>query len=90
MGSEEDGKNHLYERPVLIVKVFNKNICRVIPLTSNEKDDNYHVSVSYLDRKGSVILSQMKTISVKRLSRKMCRLDKKQFAKIMEKLKESF
>lgn len=79
VGSEEDGKNDLYERPVLVIKVFNRHILRAVPLTGRQKDDEYHVGISYNGRSGSVILSQMKTISSKRLSRKLCRLDKKQF-----------
>lgn len=89
IGSEENGKNHLFERPILITKVFNKNICRVIPLTSTVKDDKNHISISYLDRTGSAILSQMKTISTRRLSRKMCRLDKEQFEKIKAVIKNN-
>lgn len=87
IGSEEDGKNDLFERPVVILKVFNKDIVRVAPLTSKEKDDKYHKQISYENRSGSVILSQIKTISTKRLSRKLCRLDKKQFEEIIELFK---
>lgn len=89
VGSEEDGKNQLFERPVLVIKVFNQEMLRVAPLTSKVKDDRNHVGVSYTARTGSVILSQTKTISSRRLSRKLCRLDKKQFAKVAERLKEN-
>lgn len=89
VGSEEDGKNELFERPILVLKVFNQSMLRVAPLTSKAVDDHHHVSVSYNGRGGSVILSQTKTISIKRLSRKLCRLDQVQFAKVLAKLKES-
>lgn len=88
IGTEEDGKNELFERPVIILKVLNKNTLRVAPLTSKEKSDNHHFSIFYLNRAGSVILSQIKTISSKRLSRKLTRLDKKQFEKLINKIKE--
>ncbi len=88
IGSEEDGKNELFERPVLVIKVFNTSILRVIPLTSKQKEDEHHVSVSYNNRIGSAILSQIKTISTKRLSRKLCRLDEVQFKKVIERIKE--
>jgi len=87
VGSEEDGKNELFERPILILTVFNKNMVRVAPLTSKHKEDKHHISITYNDRSGSVILSQMKTISTKRLSRKLCRLDNEQFEKVAEVLK---
>ena len=89
IGSEEDGKNELFERPVLIEKVFSTTMCRVLPLTSKSRNDANHVPITYLEREGSVILSQLKTISTKRLSRKLCRLEKEQFERVMEALKES-
>lgn len=89
IGSEEDGKNELFERPIVVLKVFNRNMLRVAPLTSRCKEDDHHVSINYNNRTGSVILSQVKTISSKRLSRKLCRLDVGQFLKVMEKLKNT-
>jgi len=34
VGTEEDGKNNLFERPVLIFRKFNKEIFWGLPLTS--------------------------------------------------------
>ena len=70
IGTEEDGKNELFERPIIILRVLNKNTLRIAPLTSKEKSDDHHFLISYHNRTGSVILSQIKTISSKRLSRK--------------------
>jgi len=88
VGTEEDGKNELFERPIIILKVFNKNTLKVAPLTSKERSDEHHFPVSYNDRVGSVILSQIKTISAKRLSRKLTRLNKNQFELLIQKIKE--
>ena len=90
IGSEEDGKNELFERPVLIVDVFNQDMLRVLPLTSKDKQDRFHVKIIYNNKFGSVIISQMKTISTRRLSRKLCRLDKIQFDKVKGVIRESF
>ena len=90
VGSEEDGKNELFERPVLIVDVFNRDMLRIVPLTSKNKIDLFHVQITYNDRFGSAIISQMKTISSKRLSRKLCRLDTIQFDEVRRKIKDSF
>jgi len=87
VGSEEDGKNEVFERPVLVLKVFNKDIVRVAPLTRREREDRYHKQIFYENRNGSVIISQIKTISTKRFSRKLCRLEKDQFEKIMEDIR---
>ena len=67
---------------------MNKNTLRIAPLTSKEKSDEHHFLISYRNRIGSVILSQIKTISSKRLSRKLARLDKKQFEKLINKLRD--
>ena len=88
VGTEEDGKNELFERPIIILRVLNKNTLRVAPLTSKEKSDQHHFSISYHNRTGSVILSQIKTISTKRLSRKLTRLDKDQFEKLINKIRD--
>ncbi len=89
VGTEEDGKNELFERPVLVLKIFSKTMIRVAPLTSKIRDDDHHIVISYNKREGSVILSQTKTISTKRLSRKLTRLQKEQFEKVVGKLKKS-
>lgn len=66
-------------------------MCRVVPLTSKMKQDKYHFKIKYLeDKEGYLILSQLKTISTKRLTRKMCRLDKDQFQKLKEEIKKDF
>lgn len=82
-------KNELFERPVLILKVFNKDIIQIAPLTSKTKSDKNHIEINYQERSGSVILSQIKTISTKRLSRKLCRVNKKQFEKVLDEFRKS-
>ena len=34
IGFEQDGKNYLYERPVLVIRKFNKHTLWILPLTS--------------------------------------------------------
>lgn len=88
VGSEEDGKNELYERPVLILKAFNRKMVRVVPLTSSGKEDKNRVSVLFLGIQSFAKLSQLKTISTQRLSRSLCVLDQYQFNKVIEALKK--
>lgn len=88
IGSEEDGKNELFERPVLVLTVFSKTMIRVAPLTSTSREDAHHVPIFYNERQGSVILSQIKTISTKRLSRKLARLPVSQFEHVIDHLKQ--
>lgn len=87
IGTEEDGKNDLFERPVLILHIINKSTVRVAPLSSKTLDNQHRIEIMYNTTTGSVILSQVKTISTKRLSRKLARIDKKQFNIVINQLK---
>lgn len=89
IGTEQNGKHDIFERPVLIIQTFSKESCRIIPLTSGIRNDRHHMSITYNNEKGSLILAQMRSISTKRLSRKMCHLDEVQFLNVMNRLKES-
>lgn len=89
VGSEEDGKNELFERPVLILKVFNKEMIRIIPLTSKTAENPNSLMIYYQNRAGTVKISQLKTISTKRLSRKLCTLSDVQFINIINELRRS-
>ena len=84
VGWEQDGKNELFERPVLILEVFNKDMLRIAPLTSKTKEDRHRLKITYSERWGVVVLSQVKTISPRRLSRKIASLDMSEFQKVME------
>ena len=84
VGSEEDGKNELFERPVLVLKVLNNEMVRIAPLTSQIKDDENHVPITYSNSIGTVKLSQIKTVSTRRFTRKISRLDSEQFEKVKE------
>jgi mRNA-degrading endonuclease toxin of MazEF toxin-antitoxin module len=89
IGSEEDGKNEMFERPVLIIKVFNKSMLRIIPLTSTVRNNSNHVPIRHEGVEGSVILSQLKTISAQRLTRKLCRLPNEDYKAIIERLRDN-
>lgn len=89
IGTEQDGKNELFERPVLILRVLNNQTVRVVPLTSNLKEGTYRVSVFYRGKYGVVNVSQVKTISTRRLSRKLARISKVQFEEVMQRLKDT-
>jgi mRNA interferase MazF len=87
IGTELYGKNELFERPVLVLKVYNKETLKVVPLTGTNKKYSCPIelgnSISYAS------LTQVKTISTKRLSRKIGRIDSPQFNFILEKYIES-
>lgn len=90
IGFEQDGKNDLYERPVLIVKKFNRDVLWVVPLTSTRKQNKYYFSLSSGEHGSVVILSQLRLISSKRLRRRMFKLPQKRFEKIVKEIKQLF
>ncbi len=82
IGYEQDGKNKNFERPVLILKKFSKDVLLILPITSSDKQGMYYYQFIHNDKKYSVILSQIRLISSKRLLRKIRRIDNEDFDKI--------
>ncbi len=89
IGFEEDGKGKEFTRPVLILKVFNRKFCYVIPLSTTEKRGRFYYEFDGKTGKNSVaLLSQTKSIDTARLSRKVGFIDKENFEKIKTEIKE--
>ena len=88
IGFEQDGKNDQFERPVLILKKFNKDVLWALPLTSKNKIGKYYYQFEYKGRKYSVILSQLKLISSKRLLRKIRTFPRDDFRKVRKSVKD--
>ena len=82
IGIEQDGKNELFERPVLILKRYNINLILVLPITSTEKDNIYYVKINSV-MASSVILSQVRAIDSKRLLRKVGMLSIKDYLLVL-------
>lgn len=89
IGFEENGKNDMFERPVLILRKFNKYVLWILPLTRSKKDGGYYYRITQGDENDSVIiLSQIRLISSKRLLRKMRMLKESEFNEIRDKVKK--
>lgn len=88
IGYEQDGKNEKFERPVLILKVFNMDIFWALPITGKEKIGKYYYQFEYNGNKYSVILSQIRLISSKRLLRKIRVLPDVDFEKVRKLMKD--
>jgi mRNA-degrading endonuclease toxin of MazEF toxin-antitoxin module len=88
IGSEQNGKNDYFERPVLIFKKFNNKMAWIIPITSKNKISQYYFPTNYRDKTDSLILSQLRLISTKRLRRFVRRVSTYEFAMITGQLSE--
>ncbi len=83
------GKGNEFIRPILILKVFNRQFCHVVPLSKTNKGGKFYYSFDGKTGKTSVaLLSQSRAIDSARLLRKIGMANKKDFDEIRNKLKE--
>jgi mRNA-degrading endonuclease toxin of MazEF toxin-antitoxin module len=73
---------------MLIIKKFNSDMVWVLPLTTKEKQNKYHHKLEHEVIKSWVILSQIKTISTKRLLRKIGSISDSDFREVILKIQD--
>ena len=83
IGTEIYGKNDLFERPALILKLFNVKTALILPITSKAKTQRFFRQIQLNGRKCFVVLSQPRTVSTKRLLKKEGRLGQTEFNSIL-------
>jgi len=67
VGYEQSGAGDLFERPVLVLKGFSRQVCLIIPLTTKTKNNKFHYCIDSINGKNNfAILSQIKLVDVKR------------------------
>lgn len=88
LGVETDGKNPNYERPALVIQKFNKDMVWILPITSKEKFDEFHLGFIFKDRDLFIKLTQIRTVSTKRFLRKIGMMRQEDFAVAIKKLKK--
>ena len=88
LGDEQDGKNGLFERPILVIKKFNNRVAWVLPMSTKHKDNPYYRLIIYKGQTFSVILSQLRLVSVKRFRRFIRKISPLQFRDIKNSLRE--
>lgn len=94
IGAEADGKNENFERPCIVLKVYNTESLLILPLTSKVKEDKFHFKIEVKNKLGEiklvyVKLTQPRIISSKRLIRKVDTVDKEVFQDIKKMFLES-
>ena len=89
IGFEQDGTGTGSERPVLILKGFSKQVCLIMPLTTSEKKNPYHISLGKVDgRNAFAIISQIRLVDIRRLINKIGFINHKVFEKIRKAAKD--
>lgn len=70
VGAETDGKSPTYERPVVVMRVYNKHTLLILPLTTQPRHDSFHFKLQTGNKVAWAKLTQTRVISSKRLLRK--------------------
>lgn len=84
IGDEIDGKNELFERPVLIFRKVGREQFYGLPLTSKEKVGPFYRLVHYGESIGNACLSQLRVFSAKRIIRKIGIIDESEFQELQK------
>ena len=66
-----DGKGNDFTRPVLVIKVVNKNLVLVVPLSTSSPHRYGYVPFCFKNKKQSLCVLQLKVIDKRRLFRRM-------------------
>ena len=89
VGSEQDGTGTNYDRPVVIIRGFNKDLFFGVALTGKKKHGAYYFPIGEIEnRQATAVLSQVRLIDAKRLVRKSCTLDEKVFSRLKDALQK--
>lgn len=87
IGFEEDGKGEDFTRPVLILKVFNRKFCHVVPLSKTDRRSKYYYPFDGKTGRISVaVLSQTRSIDATKLHEKIGKISKEDFEKIKKQI----
>jgi len=87
VGVEINGGHELFLRPVIIIRKFNKDMALVIPTTTQDKSNKYYLDTAGVNEKVyKACLSQIKTISSKRLFRKIDTINENSYSILLNKI----
>ena len=85
IGVEADGKHETFERPVLVLRKFNRDSVLVVCLTSRANAENpYHIPYTHEGRHYAAVISQVRLVSTKRLIRKIFAMSADNFELIVD------
>lgn len=87
VGHEVDGKNAVYNRPVLIVRKFNKNTFWGVPLTSQLHDSPYHYPITFRGKEQRALITQLRLFDSRRLTHPMGRLSDEDYEAVCSQLR---
>ncbi len=88
VGFEQDGIGEDFQRPIVIIRKFNNEICWIVPLSKTEKRNKYYFAFQFDAMTTSVaIISQIRLLDAQRLSRKIGEMNVEDFKGLKNKIK---
>lgn len=89
VGFEQDGTGKNFDRPIVVIRGFSKNIFLGLALTGKKREGKHYFYIGKVEgRDSSAILSQIRLIDSKRLIRKIETLRDNKFKTLKEALKK--
>ena len=86
VGIEIDGKQETFERPGIILRKFNNQMLWILPATSQQKDSPFYERFLFGGKEYFAALTQLRTVSTKRLLRKIGMIPVGDFTLMQEKV----
>lgn len=87
IGFEQDGTGENFDRPVIIIKGFSREVFLAVALTGKKKKGKHYFYLGKVDgRDASAILSQLRLVDGKRLIRQISTLKEDKFLKLKNAL----
>jgi len=87
-GSEACGKNDNFNRPVLVVRKFNKSIFLGVPLSTKIKEGRFYHNFTLKGKESSALLSQIRLLDSKRLTDLIGKISDKEIGIVRGKIKD--
>lgn len=88
LGHETDGTSEDFERPVCVLRKFNKDTFLGLPLSSTVKSSKYYHPLAQHGIGGAINLSQGRLLSAKRLRRRLGRMSNEEFELLKNELRD--
>ena len=89
VGSEQDGKDKGFVRPIIVLRGLSRKTCLVVPLTTSANINKNRIKVGVVDgEEASAIVSQIRTIDTKRFLNRIGIVNKTIFESIRKAVRD--
>lgn len=90
IGVENNGKNNMFGRPVIILKKINQYSCLIVPLSSKIKEGYFYHSFCFKDVENTILFNQIRVIDTSRLIDYVGQISENKFSDIKDRFIQIF